>query len=227
MSQVILFDLDGTLLDTSPGVLSSVKYTIEKMGFQSLSEDALEEFIGPPIRKKMAEVYGISDELAGTAMECFRQNYGREDLYKAEAYPGLTELLDELRQKGYLLGVATYKREDQAQSLLEKKGLARFFDVIHGSDVDGKLTKHFAKAAAEAADISSAAERKAIEAERAVPPQETVMIGDSLNDAVGAKEAGLKFIGVLYGFGFKSEKEIEALDHIGIAENCMELKKYF
>ena len=211
--KAVLFDLDGTLLDTSPGVLSSVKYTIEKMGFQSHSEDALEEFIGPPIRKKMAEVYGISDELAGTAMECFRQNYGREDLYKAEAYPGLTELLDELRQKGYLLGVATYKREDQAQSLLEKKGLARFFDVIHGSDVDGKLTK---------ADVVNLCIR-----DLAVPPQETVMIGDSLNDAVGAKEAGLKFIGVLYGFGFKFEKEIEALDHIGIAENCMGLKKYF
>ena len=211
--KAVLFDLDGTLLDTSPGVLSSVKYTIEKMGFQSLSEDALEEFIGPPIRKKMAEVYGISDELAGTAMECFRQNYGREDLYKAEAYPGLIELLDELRQKGYLLGVATYKREDQAQSLLEKKGLARFFDVIHGSDADGKLTK---------ADVVNLCIR-----DLAVPPQETVMIGDSLNDAVGAKEAGLKFIGVLYGFGFKSEKEIEALDHIGIAENCMGLKKYF
>ena len=211
--KAILFDLDGTLLDTSPGIINSVKYTISSMGLHELSDSGLKEFIGPPIRKKMQEVYHMPDDMAEKAMNVFRTYYGKEDLYKAEVYDGMIDLLSELRTRGYLLGVATYKREDQARSLLESKDIASLFDVIHGSDIAGQCTK---------ADVI-----KWCLNDLDVQADETILVGDSLNDAVGAQETGMRFIGVSYGFGFKSVEDIEKCDYYGKASSCSELRKIF
>ena len=212
MYKAVLFDLDGTLLDTGDGVISSVRYTIEKMKLPMLSDDELKTFVGPPIKKKMMEVFSLSDETSSEAMNIFRNHYGIEDIYIARVYDGLVELLEELKNEGYKLGVATYKREDQAKNLLQKFGLAEKFDVIHGSDKEGKLTK---------ADVVNNCIL-----DLNVNPKEAVLVGDSDNDAIGAKQAGLKFVGVTYGFGFKSETDVECFDNIGIANSCQEIVKY-
>lgn len=211
MYKAVLFDLDGTLLDTGEGVISSVKYTIEKMGLPELSYDVLKTFVGPPIKKKMMEMFELSDEVASEAMNIFREHYGAGDIYIAKVYDGMIALLDDLKKRGYKLGVATYKREDQAKKLLEKFEIADKFDVIHGSDKEGMLTK---------ADVINNCVR-----ELGYSPCEMVLIGDSDNDAIGAKQAGLEFIGVTYGYGFKSKADVDCFQNMGIAEECYQISE--
>ena len=154
MIKSVIFDLDGTLLDTSEGVISSVKKMIEHYGFHDLTQAELESFIGPPISKSMERLYGVSDEEGVEQMLYFRKLYTKgvdaflageieevPDVFKGKIYPGMEELLQGLKDHGIKVGVATYKQEDQAKNLLGYKGLAKYFNVIHGADPYGKLTK--------------------------------------------------------------------------------------
>ena len=81
-----IFDLDGTLLDTSVGVLSSVKKMIEHFGLHNLTEEELQTFIGPPINKHLEKIYGLSEDKAMEAMNYFREEYPKGDILKAEHY---------------------------------------------------------------------------------------------------------------------------------------------
>ena len=116
--KAILFDLDGTLLDTSEGVISSVQYTIDTLGYEKLDVGQMRSFIGPPVHRRLRGIYGISEEESQRAMNIFRSHYGGDDLLKAHAYEGMKDLLLYLHEKGYQLGVATYKRDD-----ISKRGL--------------------------------------------------------------------------------------------------------
>ena len=206
MIKSVVFDLDGTLLDTSEGVFSSVLKMVEELNYRPLTESELRSFIGPPIRDTVVKIYGVSREEGMDAMNIFRKYYVQGDIYKGIIYPGLKELLIKLHESGIKVGVATYKREDQAKALLEEKGLAPLFDVIHGADPYGKLTK---------ADVVALSIKDLGHA-----PEETVMIGDSDNDAIGASGAGALFIGVTYGFGFTSKADVDLYDNIGVSEDC-------
>lgn len=208
--KVIIFDLDGTLLDTSEGVIQSVKYTIHALGYDPLPEDMYRTFIGPPIHHRMMQIYGISEEQAREAMHTFRNHYPERDLYLAAHYDGLPELLKDLREDGFLLGVCTYKREDQAKALLEEKGLAQHFHVIHGQDPEGKMSK------AEVLQLTLS--------DLGVKPGEAVMVGDAYTDAEGARDAGVPFLGVTYGFGFATKEEVERYPCIGVADKPEEIR---
>ncbi len=146
MIKSVIFDLDGTLLDTSEGIISSVEKMIDHFGYKKLTRAELETFIGPPISKSVIRIYGLSDEEALEAMKYYRVVYKAEpedgskpDLFRGSIYPGMEELLQKLRDDGYKVGVATYKPEHMAKALLEEKGLTKYFDVIHGADLEGKL----------------------------------------------------------------------------------------
>ena len=141
MIKAVIFDLDGTLLDTGKGVVKSVKYTIQQMKLPSLSQSELETFVGPPIKNKLQQTFDLTEEQAVEGMNIFRNHYGMGYLYIAEPYAAIEDLLGMLKRDGYKLGVATYKREDQAIKLLEKMQIADFFDVIHGADSEGKMSK--------------------------------------------------------------------------------------
>ena len=210
--KAVLFDLDGTLLDTSEGVLASVQHTISTLNYPQLSHEELLTFIGPPVRKKMQDIYHISDEEAAYAMNIFRTNYGDENLLKAVSYDGMSDLLNFLNDHGIKVGVATYKREDMAKRVLEHCCLAHFFSSICGSDTEGKLTK------------AQVVEKCLTELE-ITNPSEAIMIGDSDNDAIGASLIGLSFIGVTYGFGFKNDSDVSEYEHIGSASDVHELKQ--
>lgn len=185
----VLFDLDGTLLNTSSGVFSSLVKMVSELGLEPVPEGIKETFIGPPIKNSMMRVYGMADDEAKAAQDVFRRIYTTEgDLFLAEEYEGMHEALSALKKK-YRLGVATYKREDMAVDLLTKYDLAKYFDVIHGSNQDSTLTK---------SDIINLCIK-----DLGASASETLMVGDSDNDCIGARGAGAKFVGVTYGFGFK------------------------
>lgn len=205
---LVIFDVDGTMLDTTEGVLASVKYTIDKFGYDMLSEEQLKSFIGPPVQESFARHYGLSGDILQELATAFRDRYKDIDLLKAVAYNGIYEAFDALRENSIKTAVATYKREDYAITLLKKFSFDRYTDIIFGGDHENKLKK---------SDIIE----KCIATSKVTDKRRVVMIGDTLNDAVGAEKIGVDFIAVTYGFGFKSEADLNNTSYVGCADTPM------
>ena len=208
--KLVIFDLDGTLLDTSEGILSAAKYAIDKTGRSMPNQEVLESYIGPPIQQSFAKTFGIEGKELDEMALLFRNQYKDVDLLKAVPYKGIYELCQALLDKGFILAVATYKREDYALKLLEHYQFDKYMDIICGSDFAGKLTK---------ADII----RKVIHFGKVKSYEDVVMIGDTHHDAIGAEALGLDFLGVTYGFGYKCSSDIVGDNVIGVANNTSEI----
>ena len=193
--KALLFDLDGTLLDTSKGIGASLQYTLKQLGLKTIPDNELQRFIGPPIQLSLAESYGLSKEEADAGAAIFRRHYSEESLLFANYYDGIEDTLTKLKARGVMMGVATYKREDYALKLLQHFGVERFCPVMHGADAAGKMTK---------ADIVDMCIR-----EMGVEREETVLVGDTDHDAKGAANAGIGFIAVTWGFGYHKASDIQ------------------
>lgn len=195
MYKGIIFDLDGTLLDTSEGVLASIRHTIKTMNYRELPLETLLTFIGPPVKRSLMKHYGLTDQEADEATEVFRQQYKNKDLLKAKPYDGILELLKALKDQGFLVGVATLKREDYSHTILEHFGIAKLCDLICGSDFESRMTK---------TDVL----RKCLSG-LGLESSEALLIGDTSSDGNGAKEAGTDFMAVTFGFGYKTKEAWE------------------
>lgn len=203
---LVIFDLDGTLLDTREGVLSSVKYTIAKEGLAPLEDNVLKTFIGPPIKDSFAQTYGISDEgKLQNLVEIFRKQYKDVDLLKAKPYEGIYKLFETLKNVGIKTAVATYKRQDYTESILKYFGFDQYTDIIYGADPDNKLKKKDI--------IKLCLEKTRVDIDNAV------MIGDTAHDAEAARQLGMDFLGVTYGFGFKTADDILEYTSLRAAKN--------
>lgn len=207
-----VFDLDGTLLDTSAGVLSSVKYTIEKFGFEPLAENQLRSFIGPPIQDSFAQAYGLKGKILQEIATVFRDRYKNVDLLKAIPYKGIYDVFQALVSHGIKPAIATYKRQDYAEMILTHFGFDKYTEIMYGADHENKLKKK---------DIIE----KALIDAGAVNFMDAVMVGDSDNDAAGAEGIGTNFIGVTYGFGFKTSKDVNRFRNMGSAADTDELRR--
>ncbi len=200
----VVFDLDGTLLDTSEGIYRSLGYVIDTLNLERPGDDVMRTFIGPPIQRSFARVYGMDNDEANRAAGLFRDRYKDKDVLLARPYDGIIETIEKLNAAGIRTGVATYKRQDYADRILEHFGFDKVFRVMCGSDPEGLLTKK---------DIIE----NALKALGADDRYRAVMVGDSDNDAIGAGEIGVCFIGVTYGFGFASAGDVDEYDNIGAA----------
>lgn len=207
-----VFDLDGTLLDTSAGVLASVRYTIEHFGFRALTEEELRSFIGPPIQDSFAKAYGLEGDILQRIATVFRKRYKEADLLKAVPYDGIYDVFERLIDNGIKPAIATYKRQDYATEILVHFGFDKYTDIMYGADHENKLKK---------SDII----RNAICDAGVSDPGEAVMIGDTDNDAIGAKLLNMKFIGVTYGFGFHTTADVEKFPNIGAARTADEISR--
>ncbi|MCK9546973.1 MAG: HAD hydrolase-like protein [Sphaerochaeta sp.] len=194
-----IFDLDGTLLDTSQGIFATANKAVVAVGGEAIEDEAqLSKFIGPPINQCFINVYGLDPSLSEEAVDIYRAEYERRGRFLAHPYDGIEETLVELKSRGYRLAVGTLKYEPLARRMLEHFGLAHHFEAIKGSDASSTCSK---------ADIVNA-----VLAELGVPRQEAVLIGDTVHDEEGAKESGVAFIAVDYGFGFpKGHRQDEGM----------------
>lgn len=209
MKKAVLFDLDGTLLDTTEGVLESAAHAARELGYPELPHETLLKFVGPPIQVSFMTHYGADAETAQRAAEAFRAHYKAHALLKAKPYPGLEDLLRGLRSRGVQVGVATYKREDYALAILRHFGIAPYCRSMHGADNFNRLTK---------ADIVNLCIR-----ELGAAREDTVLVGDTDHDAKGAALAGVDFIGVTFGFGYRSCEDIGNYPFIGCADSLRQV----
>ena len=191
---LVIWDVDGTLLDTSEGIIASAKYIIEKKGVEVPPNDVLSTFIGPPLQESFVKVFNVAPETTKAMVNEFRSHYIEYDLLKATAYEGILPLIKDICHAGIRQGIATYKRQDCVDKLLSGFGFDDYVDIIYGSDYEGKLTKK---------DIIE----KVIKESGCTDLDRIVMIGDSESDQKGASQIGIDFIGVSYGFGFKRGKD--------------------
>lgn len=209
MINAVLFDLDGTLLDTSEGIIDSVSYTIRQLGYQALPESTLLKFVGPPIQNSLITHLGITQEEAQNCANIFRNYYKTKALFKANLYPDVLVLLQSLKSDGIKVGVATYKREDYAIELLNHFGIADYCDVMHGADNDNVLTK---------ADIVELCIK-----EMGVDKSSIVLVGDTEHDAKGANDADVGFLAVTWGFGYSPDNQVTNYPYRAFIENPLQI----
>ena len=198
----VLFDLDGTLTDPGEGITNSVAYALRQFGIENTDRTQLYKFIGPPLKESFIKYYGFSDQQAEEAVAQYRVYFAPKGLFENKVYPGVPQLLAQLRAKGYKLLLATSKPEGFPVQSLEHFGLLEYFDVAAGATMDGSRVAK--------ADVIAYALQKAGVTDRT----RAVMVGDRLHDVEGAKAQGLACIGVLYGYGDAAELTAAGAAHL-------------
>lgn len=200
----ILFDLDGTITESGPGIINSVKYALEKMGYPSDDIETLRKFIGPPLKFSYMEYYGMTEEQAEEGIIRYREYYTVQGIFDNSVYEGIISSFKALREAGKKLVIATSKPEKFAKMIAEHFEFAEYFEMICGASMDEKRVE-------KAEVIAYALDEMGIKAEEL---DSVLMIGDRKHDILGAKENNLKSMGVLYGYGDRDELEAAGVDYI-------------
>lgn len=200
--EYILFDLDGTLTDSGIGITNSVMYALKKYGIEVSDRRKLNKFLGPPLSYSFEKYYGFSEEDAKTAVEYYREYYRENGIFENSVYNGIEDLLKALKNKNKIILTATSKPEVFAKQVLEHYDIAKYFTYIGGSNLDGTRVKKYEVI------------KYVLESCGIVDLSKAIMIGDREHDIIGAKEAGISSIGVLYGYGDRFELENAGADFI-------------
>ena len=194
MYDTILFDLDGTLTDSGLGITKAVQFALGQMGYEVPPREALFSFIGPPLHKSFQKHYGMDEETAVEAVRQFRVYYNQMGgILENEVYPGVRELLRDLKAAGKRLMIATSKPQAAAELVMNHFGLSRFIPEIVGGTDDTRNTKGKV--------IAWALQEYGIDQEKAI------MVGDREHDIHGAAENGIPAIGITWGYGDRAELE--------------------
>ena len=213
MYRVLLFDLDGTLTASGEGITKSVQYALHKMGREAEDLKALEVFVGPPLLEQFMRYCGMSEEEAVQAVRFYRERYNVTGLFENSPYDGVREMLETLRARGFILGVASSKPDGMVKRILEHFELSEYFHEIVVSDPEKmKMSK--------ADVIEIILERLGYRDRRG----EAVMIGDRDQDVNGAAKAEVACIGVTYGYG--SYEELSQAGADKIVRSVKELEEY-
>lgn len=191
----VLFDLDGTLTEPKQGITRSFQYALQKFGINENNMEVLVSFIGPPLKSTFREYYGFDENKAWEAVTYYREYFAEKGIFENEVYPGIAEMLQELKWQNKKILLATSKATIFSERILEHFKLSPYFDYIVGSNYDGtradktEVIKHALSLLD--GDFSG----------------RTVMVGDRRHDIIGAKQNGIDSIGVTYGYGTAEELE--------------------
>lgn len=192
----VIFDMDGTLLDSAPGVINALHYSLDRLGI-SVSKGFNERaVVGPPLAYTFNFTLGLDMEATNKAVALYREYYGPIGAFEAELFHGIADLLRDLKSAGAAISLATSKYSVMAEKMMDHFNIRPYFDfaaMSQGREVTSQKKKMIEQ----------------ILADSGTPPDRTVMIGDTSYDAEGARQAGTAFIGVLYGYGGREEMEAE------------------
>ena len=203
-----LFDLDGTLTESDEGITNCVRYALTEMGRPVPDDADLKKFIGPPLQWSFVHVAGLPEAEIPQALALYRARFSELGWKENRVYPGIASLLRAIKRRGGRIALASAKPEVFCRKILEFFGLAPYFDRVS------------------AASLTDASPEKRGLIERALPEEadrtRCVMIGDRKYDIEGARDAGVKSVGVNYGYGTKSE--FAGADYV--AETVADLQDY-
>ena len=202
----ILFDVDGTLIDSAPGILNTLEMVFRDMGVD-LTNVNLRRYIGPPLRKSFAEHFSDPAKIE-EATERYRVIYHEKGSHEGGVYPGVPEMLRRLKDAGFTLCTATCKPTEVVTPILEEQGIAGYFAFVGGASMD------------ESRDTKTDVIRHVLR-QPALQGKRVLMVGDRSDDLQGAANCGLDAAGVLYGYG--SREELEPFHPKLLVESCKEL----
>lgn len=205
----ILFDQDGTLTDSGPGIIRSARLTLAHFGIEK-SYDDLRVFVGPPLEESFLDL-GIQEKDLQEAIHIYREEYETKGLYENKPYPGIIEMLKELRNNGYPLYIVTSKDREVALRVLSHFDMAKYFQEVYGTDKRKKVQKSKAELMKDCLDETKKLGLNAI------------MVGDTKFDINGANSNKIPSVAVLYGYG--SRLSIEEAKPTFLAKDVQELEK--
>ena len=226
---LVIFDLDGTLIDSRIGIHSSVVHALQVMGAEAVGQDVLSQFIGPPLIDSFQRVCGMSEADAERAVAVYKDYFAVEGIKGYEVYDDVPEMLWLLRASGVAMAIATTKDEVFARQILLEADLLPYFAEVIGSDHEGTMLRKPELVAAALSAVHSATGVNAPTASSAgaAPSADAVprmaMVGDHGLDVLGAKANGITAVAVAYGFGDLDDIKEAGPDHI--AESVLELRQ--
>lgn len=186
MGKTILFDLDGTITDSGVGIINCATLALNHFGLPVPDRQVMRQFVGPPLDETFIK-FGVPEDKTDEAIAVYRSRYTTVGKFENIPYPGVEDFLAGLKAQGHHLYIATSKPEAMSIEILEHFGLAQYFDMICGATLDGSRSKK--------ADII------AYLFSRAGSAKDTVMVGDTAFDIIGAAAHGIPGIGVAWGYG--------------------------
>lgn len=191
-----IFDVDGTVLDTTEGVFGTIRYAVEKFGKPPLPEDKIKLFLGPSLYDGFTKIAGYTDEEARACVKIYRESYVHDGLYRCKLFEGYPEVFERLKKAGVSLCVASSKPQNFLNLLFDKLGISKYFDRIVGPDEK---------------DMGS---DKAKLIARAMTDKNAVMIGDRKYDIEAARKVGVDVIGITYGLTPEGEYDEYKPDYV-------------
>lgn len=207
----VLFDFDGTLFDTGPGITNCLREALLKCGYAVAPDDDLKRFVGPPLPQAFREFFGIVGEDSEKLLLTYRAIYAEKGVFDCAPIADAEQFLRRLRERGVKTAVATSKPLRFANAILERFGFDKYFCAVCGIDDDESLLK---------SQIVAQAMQKI-----GAVPAETVMIGDRKFDVLGAAANGIPCIGLDTGFGEKNE--LQKAGAVFVVKTYTELEKLF
>jgi phosphoglycolate phosphatase len=198
----VLLDLDGTLVDSQPGIFASCVAALRALGHEPGEALDIKRAIGPPLEEMLQTLLQAhGDDRLGEAVAAYRHHYGEIGLLASEPYPGVIGALHEMRRAGLRIYLATSKRQVFAQRILENLKLGTYFDGIYGS-VPGGTLDHKPELIAH------------ILSEQEICVSHSLMVGDRRHDIIGAHAVNMRGLGVLWGYGSRDELEAAGADQL-------------
>ena len=205
----VLFDVDGTLIHSSPGILKTMEYTFGQMGIYP-PESELKKYVGPPLRATFGQ-YCKTEEQIEWAVDTYRNQYHVEGQFLCELFPNVREMLTQLHDAGIVMCTATSKPVKVVEPMLQRLGVHDLFAMIGGATMDASL------------DTKEKVVRNVIQ-QPFLAGKRILMVGDRQDDVRGGRACGLPVAGVLYGYG--SREELENAGECHLVNTCDELVSY-
>lgn len=190
----VIFDFDGTVVDTGEGILKSLQYSFSEMGREIPDLNDLKKFIGPPIHYSYTTYYGVSEQEVGEYIKKYRERYRAKGIYECALYDGFPEIIDSLHKNGVKVGIASSKPESLIYDVANYLGVTEKFDAIVGVQMDDSNHSSKTGLVLEAMKKLDAEDKKKV-----------LMVGDRCYDIDGAAGAEVDSCGVLWGYGSKEE----------------------
>ena len=210
MIKNVLFDLDGTLIDSREGIINGFIYALHYFDIKVTDRKYMEKFIGPPLDESFSKEYNFDKKQTEKAVKKYREYYSVEGVYLNKLYDGIKDVIIDLANHGKKVILATAKPLPFAERILEQHGIKQYFSFLSAYMLDGSRTTK-----AEVIDFAL----KNIED---LKLEECIMVGDRGYDIEGAKANNIQTVGVTYGFG--TEQELKDAGATYIAHNMRELK---